>query len=162
MSRLEALPPDQRATLSLLLGQRKTYAEVSALLSIDERTIHARAQSALAMLAPREARELAAERREDIGDYLLGQQERMADRLATRTYLGASEPARAWAGAIAQEIAPLASSPLPEIPAASTESSAGAAEPPAPSSSRPAGGAGAAPPPGSGGGRPPRSPPRGG
>jgi hypothetical protein len=157
MSRLEALPPDQRATLSLLLGQRKTYAEVSALLSIDERTIHARAQSALAMLAPREARELAAERREDIGDYLLGQQERMADRLATRAYLGASEPARAWAGAIAQEIASLASSPLPEIPAASTESSAGAAEPPALSSPQPAGGAGAAPPTASGGERLPSS-----
>ena len=116
MSRLDDLPPDQRAALSLLLRRRKSYAEVAALLSIDEHAVRARAHAALAVLAPREARELTAERREEIGDYLLGQQASVAERLATRTYLGGSESGRAWANAIAAELAPLAAAPLPEVP----------------------------------------------
>ena len=94
MSRLDELPPDQRAALSLLLRQRKSYAEVAALLGIPERAVHDRAHAALAVLAPRQARELTAERREEIGDYLLGQQPGVAERLRTRTYLARSEPAR--------------------------------------------------------------------
>jgi hypothetical protein len=124
MSRLDELPPDQRAAISLLLRQRKSYAEVATLLAIDERAVHDRAHAALALLAPREARELAAERREEVGDYLLGQQLGVADRLATRTYLSESEPARAWATAIAGELAPLASTPLPEIPAGAAAAAA--------------------------------------
>src|SRR5437660_11455904 len=73
MSRLDDLPPDQRAALSLLLRQRKAYAEVAAMLQIGERAVHDRAHAALAVLAPREARGLTPERREEIGDYLLGQ-----------------------------------------------------------------------------------------
>src|SRR5271170_5877554 len=98
MSRLDALPPDQQATLSLLLSQRKSYAEVAALLSISERAVHDRAQAALAVLAPARARELTAER------------------LATRTYLEGSADARAWAHDISAEIQPLSSAPLPELP----------------------------------------------
>ncbi|MCW3027435.1 MAG: Sigma-70 region 4 type 2, partial [Solirubrobacterales bacterium] len=116
MSRLDELPPDQRAALSLLLGQRKSYAEVATLLAIEERSVHDRAHAALALLAPRQARELAAERREEIGDYLLGQQPGVGDRLAARAYLSESEPARDWATAISGELAPLSSAPLPEIP----------------------------------------------
>jgi Sigma-70, region 4 len=116
MSRLDDLPPDQRAALSLLLRRNKSYAEIAVLLSIQERAVHDRAHAALAVLAPREARELAAERREEIGDYLLGQRTSMAERLETRTYLERSAPARAWAKAIAAELAPLAAGPLPEIP----------------------------------------------
>jgi sigma-70-like protein len=116
MSRLDDLPPDQRAALSLLLRRRKSYAEVAAMLSIDEHAVHARAHAALAVLAPREARELTAERREEIGDYLLGQQASVAERLATRTYLGGSGSGRVWANAIATELAPLAAAPLPEVP----------------------------------------------
>jgi hypothetical protein len=116
MSRLDDLPPDQRAALSLLLSRGKSYAEVAALLSIQERAVHDRAHAALAVLAPRQARQLAAERRQEIGDYLLGQDTDTAARLATHTYLGSSPPARAWANAIAAELAPLAAAPLPEIP----------------------------------------------
>jgi len=117
MSRLDDLPPDQHATLSLLLSQRKSYAEVAALLSISERAVHDRAQAALAVLAPDRARELTAERRAEVGNYLLGQQPSVAERLATRTYLEGSLPARAWASAISAEIAPLSTVALPEIPA---------------------------------------------
>jgi hypothetical protein len=40
----------------------------------------------------------------------------VAERLATRTYLDGSAPARAWANAISAEILPLSTGPLPEIP----------------------------------------------
>jgi hypothetical protein len=115
MSRLDDLPPDQRAALSLLLRNRKSYAEVASLLDIQERAVHDRAHAALAVLAPREARELTAERREAIGDYLLGQRASVAERLATRTYLDGSAQARAWAKALTAELQPLAEAPLPEI-----------------------------------------------
>ncbi|MGD0454876.1 MAG: sigma-70 region 4 domain-containing protein, partial [Solirubrobacteraceae bacterium] len=124
MSRLDELPPDQRAALSLLLRQHKSYAEVATLLGIGERAVHDRAHAALAVLAPRRARELTPERRLEIGDYLLGQQLGVAERLRTRTYLSSSEPARSWAGEIAAQLAPLAGEHLPEIP---TGAAAGAA-----------------------------------
>ncbi len=119
MSRLDDLPPDQRATLSLLLRNRKTYADVAQLLDIAPRAVHDRAHSALAVLAPRQARGLAAERREEVGDYLLGQRAGVAERLATRNYLEGSSEARAWATALGAELAPLANTPLPEIPSGS-------------------------------------------
>jgi hypothetical protein len=145
MSRLDDLPPDQRAALSLLLGQGKVYAEVAALLQIGERAVHDRAHAALAVLAPREARGLTPERREEIGDYLLGQSDGLADRLRARSLLDGSPPAQAWARAIAAKLAPLAAGPLPEIPdGAGPANGAGGAEAeraapqPAPSAAKPA------------------------
>src|SRR5271157_5790999 len=108
MSRLDELPPDQSAALSLLLRQRKSYAEVAVLLGIATSAVHDRAQAALVMLAPRRARELPPERRLEIGDYLLAQQPGVAERLRTRTYLSSSEPARAWASELTALLAPLA------------------------------------------------------
>ncbi len=116
MSRLDDLPPDQRATLSLLLRRGKSYAEVAGMLEIDERAVHDRAHAALAVLAARQARELTAAQREEVGDYLLGQRAGVAERLATRTYLDGSPQARAWAAALTDELEPLAGAPLPEIP----------------------------------------------
>jgi len=110
MSRLDDLPPDQRATLSLLLRSRKSYAEVATLLDIQERAVHDRAHAALAVLAARQARELTAERREEVGDYLLGQRRTVAERLATRSYLESSSLARDWAKALAGELARVFSS----------------------------------------------------
>jgi hypothetical protein len=116
MSRLDDLPPDQRATLSLLLRRGKSYAEVAGMLDIDERAVHDRAHAALAVLAAPQARELTAAQREELGDYLLGQRAGVAERLATRSYLGGSPQARAWATALAAQLEPLAGAPLPEIP----------------------------------------------
>jgi hypothetical protein len=138
MSRLDELPPDQRAALSLLLRQHKSYAEVASLLGIAEHAVHDRAHAALAVLAPRQARELTPERRQEIGDYLLGQQPGVAERLRTRTYLAGAEPARAWAREIATQLASLAGAGLPEIPVGAPEPqrlhelSAAAASRPAP------------------------------
>jgi len=122
MSRLDELPPDHSAALSLLLRQRKSYAQVAQLLGIDEHAVHDRAHAALVLLAPRRARELGAAERLEVGDYLLGQQPGVAERLRARTLLASSEPARAWASELAALLAPLAGGTLPEIPAASTAS----------------------------------------
>lgn len=116
MSRLDDLPPDQRATLSLLLRRGKSYAEVAGMLEIDERAVHDRAHAALAVLAPARARELNAQQREEVGDYLLGQRSGVAERLAARTFLQSSPPARAWAAALAGELRQLPEAALPEIP----------------------------------------------
>ena len=130
MSRLDDLPPDQRATLSLLLASRKSYAEVATLLSIPQRAVHDRAHAALAVLAPRQAREVPPEGREQVGDYLLGQLPTVAERLAARRYLEGSPASREWASALASELEPLAGDALAEIPP-------GAERPPAPSDARP-------------------------
>jgi hypothetical protein len=127
MSRLEDLPPDLRAVLSLLLRQRRTYAEIAGMLDIEERAVHDRAHAALAMLDPRRARELTASQREQVGEYLLGQAA-PAERSETLAGMQGSSTVREWAQALAAELAPLASEPLPEIPAAAT---AGEHEPPA-------------------------------
>ena len=129
MSRLDDLPPDQRATLSLLLRSGKSYADVASLLEIPERSVRDRAHAALAVLAPAQARSLDAGQREALGDYLLGQRAGVGERLATRTLLERSPAARAWAGALAEELQPLSSEPLPEIPSATEEPAAASAEP---------------------------------
>jgi hypothetical protein len=116
MSRLDELPPDQRAALSLLVAQRKSYGEVAALLGIGEQAVRDRAHGALSALAPTQARQLTQPRRQEIGDYLLGQAGGVAEQLRTRTFLSASPPARAWALALAGELAPLAGGNLPEVP----------------------------------------------
>ncbi|MGH2854299.1 MAG: sigma factor-like helix-turn-helix DNA-binding protein, partial [Solirubrobacteraceae bacterium] len=121
MSRLEDLPPDLHAVLSLVLRQRKTYAEIATMLGIEERAVHDRAHAALAMLDPRRARELTASQREQVGEYLLGQAD-PAGRSQTLANLEGTAPAREWAHALAAELAPLVTEPLPEIP---TGSSAG-------------------------------------
>jgi hypothetical protein len=118
MSRLDELPPDQRAALSLLLRQRKSYADVAAILGVSERAVHDRAHAALAVLAPLQARALTPEQREEVGEHLLGAQATVAERLRTRTLLGSSPAARDWAQALSAELAQLAGTALPAIPPA--------------------------------------------
>ena len=67
------------------LRQRKSYVEVAELLQISAQAVHDRAHVALAMLAPAQARELSSQERLEVGDYLLGQQTGIAERLKTRT-----------------------------------------------------------------------------
>ena len=117
--RLQEIPPDLRATLSLLLGQHRSYAEIAAMLKIEQHAVHDRAHSALALLAPRQARGLNTEEREQIGDYLLGQADD-AQRLTTAAHLSDSAAARDWAQALVAELAPL-STELPAIPATTAE-----------------------------------------
>jgi hypothetical protein len=58
MSRIDDLPPDLRATLSLLLDRGKSYEEIADMLAIPESTVRDRAHAALDALSagPRPAR----------------------------------------------------------------------------------------------------------
>lgn len=113
MSRQENLPPDLKAVLSLLVGRHKSYTEIASLLGIRERAVRDRAHAALALLAQRQARELSAAEREQVGEYLLGQAD-PAQLTAARACLESSTPARAWAQALATELDPLATPPASE------------------------------------------------
>jgi hypothetical protein len=122
VSRLDDLSPDLHAALALLLRQRKSYAELATLLGVQAHAVHDRAHAALALLAPRQARELSREQRERVGEYLLGQQDAEQQR-ESRAYLASSAPARAWAQALTDELAPLAPHGLAEIPPPAAPSS---------------------------------------
>jgi Anti-sigma-K factor rskA/Sigma-70, region 4 len=115
MSPLEPLAPDQRAVVSLVLQQGRSYDEIAALLGIPVDAVRARAQAGLAALAP--ANGLPGEITAPLADYLLGQQPD-ADAEATRGLLAESAPARAWATGVAGRLAGVAKAPLPEIPGA--------------------------------------------
>lgn len=112
---LEALTDAQRAILGLLLKQGKSYDEIATLLKSSASSIQARARDAVGALGP-DAADLGSERRDEIADYLLGQQS-ASRRAATREFLGDSAPGRAWARAVAGELRPIAGDDLPEIPA---------------------------------------------
>jgi hypothetical protein len=115
MSRVEQLPPDQQAVLSLLVRQGRTYAEVAALLSIDESAVRDRAQRAIIGLAGAAPSELDPDDVGRIGDYLLGQLAE-ADRIQTLVVLMDSIAARVWARAIGAQLEPVASVALPAVP----------------------------------------------
>jgi hypothetical protein len=115
MSRLEALPADQKSVLQLLLRQGKGYDDLSGLLKLDVDEVRSRAYDALDTLGPG-AGGLDAERRHEISDWLLGQQE-PERAVATRAFLDGSTAGRAWAHGVARELEPLAGDRLPELPA---------------------------------------------
>lgn len=118
MSRLDALPADQRAVLQLLLRQGKAYGDIAGLLRISEDAVRDRAHQALDSLA--DAPDLDESRREEIGDYLLGQQT-ASQRAGTRAFLDDSPAGRTWARALVTELRPLGGDDLPDVPADTAE-----------------------------------------
>ncbi|HTN22523.1 MAG TPA: hypothetical protein VL120_00930 [Solirubrobacteraceae bacterium] len=118
MGSIESLNDGQRAVLQLLLRRGKSYDEIAALLKSDAAAIRSRAHGAVDALGP-EGADVGADRRNEIADYLLGQQT-ASQRAATREYLEASAPGRSWARAASGALATLAGSEadkLPEVPA---------------------------------------------
>jgi hypothetical protein len=110
---LDALAPDQRAVVQLVLQQDRSYEDLAALLGITPQAVRERAHRGLDRLAPTEGVDDAD--RAEIADYLLGQQS-VSGREATRGLLTRTESSRAWALAVAEELAGVARSPLPEVP----------------------------------------------
>ncbi|TMK42660.1 MAG: hypothetical protein E6G56_01000 [Actinobacteria bacterium] len=120
MARIEALPPDQRAVLTLVLKQGRSYEELASLLRIDEETVRERAHAAVDALGPSEGEIPDPAHRADIADFLLGQQP-ASRRAATRSFLERSAAGRAWARVVAGELRPISEGALPEIPAEAEE-----------------------------------------
>lgn len=125
MARLDQLPPDQRAVLQLLLKQGKSYGEIADLLKIERTAVKARSHDALATLGPEETADLSEDRRDEIGDFLLGQQDE-GQRTATRQFLESSPAGRAWARIVSSELRELKPEGLPEIPAEGASEAAAA------------------------------------
>jgi hypothetical protein len=115
MSRLDALPADQKSVLQLLLRKGKGYDDLSELLRLDSSEVRSRAYDALDTLGPG-AGGLSTERRHAISDWLLGQQS-PDEAIATRAFLDGSAAGRAWAHGVARELEPLAGDRLPDLPA---------------------------------------------
>jgi hypothetical protein len=113
MADLEALTPDQRAVLDLVLRRGRSYDDIAQLLAIDRAAVRARALAAFDAIGPETG--ISPESRALVTDYLLGQlPERVAEQ--TRERLAESPYDRAWARVVASQLEPLAAQPLPEIP----------------------------------------------
>jgi hypothetical protein len=115
MASLESLNDGQRAVLQLLLRQGKSYDDLAGLLKTDPAGVRSRAYDAVAAVGP-DAGEIGEDRRNEIADYLLGQQT-ASQRAATREYLQSSSAGRAWARAAATALEPIGGDTLPDIPA---------------------------------------------
>ena len=115
MASLDSLSDGQRAVLQLLLRQNKSYDDLANLLKTDLDAVRARARGAVTALGPEPAG-IDEDRRDEIADYLLGQQS-ASRRAATREYLEGSAAGRSWARSVATALSPLANGELPDIPA---------------------------------------------
>src|SRR4051794_1790449 len=155
---LDALAPDQRAVVQLVLQRDRSYAQIAALLNISEDAVRARAHAGLSALAP--GVELPADKLAQISDFLLGQQNGKP-RQATRRLLRSSNGAREWAETVRTQLEDVGGA-LPELPpraaeraprkAAQSAAAAGAVAPPGAAGR---GGGGHAPPPPGDGAPPP-------
>jgi hypothetical protein len=116
MASLESLNDGQRAVLQLLLRQGKSYDDLAGMLKTDPAGVRTRARGAIAVVGP-DASKIGEERRDEIADYLLGQQT-ASQRAATREYLEGSAAGRSWARAAAATLAPIGGDALPDIPTA--------------------------------------------
>ena len=114
MSRLDALPADQRSVLQLLLKQGKGYDDLSGLLNLHANEVRSRAYDALDAIGPGSAG-LPSDRRQAISDWLLGQQN-PNEAKETRAFIEGSPAGRAWADAVATELRPLGGDRLPDVP----------------------------------------------
>jgi hypothetical protein len=113
MADLEALTPDQRAVLDLVLRRGRSYDDIAGLLAIDRAAVRARALAAFDAIGPETG--ISPESRALVTDYLLGQlPEKVAEQ--TRERLAESPYERAWARMVASQLEPIAAEPLPEIP----------------------------------------------
>jgi hypothetical protein len=110
---LDALTPDQRAGVQLVLQRGRSYAQIAELLKISEDAVRARAHAGLGALAPEV--ELPDDEVAGIADFLLGQQNGKP-RQATRRLLRDSDAAFLWAATVRASLEDLG--PVPELPEA--------------------------------------------
>src|SRR3954469_11448170 len=115
MSRIEDLPAEERAVLQLALRSDRPFDELAGVLELDEAEMRRHAHAALAALGPDETAGLEAAQRDEIADWLLGQQS-AEQRAGTERLLAGSAPGRAWARVVADQLRGLGAQRLPDIP----------------------------------------------
>ena len=115
MTRIDELPSDQRAVLSLVLRRRKSYAEIAAALEIAEPEVRHLAHDALASLAPGAGSQLDDSEREELGDFVLAQLS-PGDRLVAYDNLEGSAPAQAYVAELSEQLSALGEAALVEAP----------------------------------------------
>jgi hypothetical protein len=113
MATLDDLPDDQRAVLSLVLRQGRSYDEIAQILSIDRAGVRTRAIAALDRIGPTTS--VPELRQALVTDYLLRQLPEAvgADVRARLSRPGAE---RDWALAISDQLEPIADGRLAPIP----------------------------------------------
>jgi hypothetical protein len=110
---LDALAPDQRAVVQLVLQRGRSYEQIAELLKISGDAVRARAHAGVSALAPDV--ELPADKVAQIADFLLGQQNGKP-RQDTRRLLQEDEAARAWAATVRAGLEDVG--PVPDVPEA--------------------------------------------
>jgi hypothetical protein len=115
MSRIEDLPAEERAVLQLALRSDRPFDELAGVLDLDEAEMRRHAHAALAALGPDETAGLEPGQRDEIADWLLGQQS-AEQRAGTERLLAGSAPGRAWARVVADQLRGLGAQRLPDIP----------------------------------------------
>jgi hypothetical protein len=113
MSPLDALSPDQRAVIQLVLQQERSYEDLATLLGIAVEGVRTRAVAGMESIAP--AGGLSGEDRGFVTDFLLGQLT-VSERESARSFLASTPEAREWALAVSLELAGLGGDALPQIP----------------------------------------------
>src|SRR4051794_1969235 len=108
MPSLEALPPDQRAVVELVLRQGRSYEEIAALLAIPVDAVRDRARRGVAALGEAGA---AGDREAIVSDWLLGQ-------AAVPTTLEEDAGAQAFAARAAAVLAAVPGAHVPDVPRA--------------------------------------------
>lgn len=116
MATLDTLPPQRRAIIELLVRQRQGYDDVATMLDIPHPRVRELARDALSSLAPASARRVDDDWRDQVADYVLGQQTGPESK-ATRGHLKRSESARVWVSSLLDSLDPLyGDGDRPEIP----------------------------------------------
>ncbi|MEJ7655878.1 MAG: anti-sigma factor [Thermoleophilaceae bacterium] len=106
MATLDTLPPQRRAIIELLLRQGQRYDGVASMLDMPPARVRELAREALSLLAPSASRRVDDEWRDQVADYVLGQQTGPESK-ATRGHLRRSQPARIWVSSVVDSLDPL-------------------------------------------------------
>src|SRR3954467_4883604 len=96
MATFDQLAADQRAIIEILLRQDRSYEQIGEMLDLPPARVRELPREAHGELPPFPADFVAAQRRGQLADYVLGQQTG-PEAQATRGHLKRSEPARIWA-----------------------------------------------------------------
>jgi hypothetical protein len=116
MASYDQLSAQQRAIVDLILKRGQSYGQLADTLGMPEARVRELAGEALTSLAPVSAAAVETDRRAQIADYLLGQQD-APDAASTRGHLRRSEAARAWSRSVLDSLEHLyPKGELPTIP----------------------------------------------